>query len=109
MPDLETIKNDIMEHVDDILTPEVKAAGVELLRNEALPQLVELKEHFTKELTKQAETEQGWCRFRDAYFFPLLMRGIIYFAGKMLDKMQAAATVEAKEGSDAPAAQPEQA
>lgn len=109
MPDLETIKNDIMEHVDDILTPEVKAAGVELLRNEVLPQLVELKEHFTKELTKQAEAEQGWCRFRDAYFFPLLMRGIIYFAGKMLDKMQAAATVEAQEGSDAPAAQPGQA
>ena len=109
MPDLETIKNDIMEHVDDILTPEVKAAGVELLRNEVLPQLVELKEHFTKELTKQAEAEQGWCRFRDAYFFPLLMRGIIYFAGKMLDKMQAAATVEAQEGRDAPAAQPGQA
>ena len=27
MADLETIKNDIMEHVDDILTPEVKAAA----------------------------------------------------------------------------------
>ena len=107
MADLETIKNDIMEHVDDILTPEVKAAGVELLRNEALPKLLELKDHFTKELTKQAETEQGWCKFRDACFYPLLMRGIIYFVGKMLDKMQAAATAEVK-GSVAPAQQPGQ-
>ena len=90
------------------LTPEIKAAGVELLRNEAIPKLVELKETFTTKLTEQAEAEQGWCKFRDAYFYPLLMRGVLYFAEKALDKMQAAATAEVTEGSDAQAQQPGQ-
>lgn len=108
MADLEKIKNEIAAHVDEILTPEIKAAGVELLRNEALPKLVELKEIFTAKLNKQAEAEQGWCKFRDAYFYPLLMRGVLYFVEKTLDKMQAAATAEVTEGSDAQAQQPGQ-
>lgn len=107
MADLEKIKNEVLEHIDDILTPEVKAAAINLLRTEALPKLVELKDGLTAKLAEQAEKEQGWCRFRDAYFFPLLMRGIVYFAEKMLDKMQAAATAEVK-GSVAPAQQPGQ-
>ena len=104
---IEEIKNEIVTHIDEFITPEMKAEGVKFLRNEVLPYVKEVLQTALDKVEEQAATEKGWCLFRDKYFYPGLSRVVLYVLGKMLDKMEAAATAE-MEGSDAPAEQPGQ-
>lgn len=104
---IEEIKNEIVTHIDEFITPEMKAEGVKFLRNEVLPKAKEVLQVALDKLEEQAANESGWCLFRDKYFYPALIRIAHYLLEKALDKMEAAANAEL-EGSDASAEQSEQ-
>ena len=105
---IEEIKNEIVTHIDEFITPEMKAEGVKFLRNEVLPYVKEVLQTALGKVEKQAADEKGWCYFRDKYFYPNLSRVVLYAVDKVLGKMEAAATAELTKGSDAPAEQSEQ-
>lgn len=107
MTDLEKIKETVINAIDDFVTPEVKAKGIALLKEQGLPKLTEIETAVLAKLEKSAVNESGWCLFRDKYFYPALIRIAHYLLEKALDKMEAAANAEL-EGSDAPAEQSEQ-
>lgn len=115
---IEEFKNQMAETAKEFFTTTAKGAIVSGLRGTVLPALKEVADPFVAKLKADAATESGWVKFRDGVFLPGLIFAAFWLLEKLLDKMSAAdntATADAdsqdkaQEGSDAPAAQPEQA
>lgn len=110
---IEEFKNQMAETAKEFFTTTAKGAIVSGLRSTVLPALKEVADPFVAELKADAATESGWVKFRDGVFLPGLIFAAFWLLEKLLDKMSAADNTasqdKAQEGSDAPAAQPEQA
>jgi hypothetical protein len=115
---IEEFKNQIADAAKEFFTTTAKGAIITGLRDTVLPALKEVADPFVAQLKADAKTESGWVKFRDGVFLPGLIFTAFWLLEKLLDKMSAAddaATADAdsqdkaQEGSDAPAAQPEQA
>lgn len=115
---IEEFKNQLADAAKEFFTTTAKGAIITGLRDTVLPALKEVADPFVAQLKADAATESGWVKFRDGVFLPGLISAAFWVLEKLLDKMSAAngaATADAdpqdqtQEGSDAPAAQPEQA
>lgn len=110
---IEEFKNQMAETAKEFFTTTAKGAIVSGLRSTVLPALKEVADPFVAKLKADAMTESGWVKFRDGVFLPGLIFVAFWLLEKLLDKMSAADNTasqdKAQEGSDAPAAQPEQA
>lgn len=110
---IEEFKNQMAETAKEFFTTTAKGAIVSGLRSTVLPALKEVADPFVAKLKADATTESGWVKFRDGVFLPGLIFTAFWLLEKLLDKMSAADDADsqdkAQEGSDAPAAPPEQA
>lgn len=108
---IEEFKNQMAETAKDFFTTTAKGAIVSGLRSTVLPALKEVADPFVAKLKADATTESGWVKFRDGVFLPGLIFAAFWLLEKLLDKMSAADNTATADqgGSDAPAAQPEQA
>ena len=86
---IETIKNELKNHVTDFVRTEAKEASVVWLKNEALPVLKEVATVYTAALKESSAKETGWCKFRDRVFLPCAVDGALWLIGKALDGMAA--------------------
>lgn len=108
---IEEFKNQMAETAKEFFTTTAKGAIVSGLRDTVLPALKEVADPFVAKLKADATTESGWVKFRDGVFLPGLIFSAFWLLEKLLDKMSAADNTATADqgGSDAPAAQPEQA
>lgn len=108
---IEEFKNQMAETTKEFFTTTAKGAIVSGLRGTVLPALKEVADPFVAKLKADAATESGWVKFRDGVFLPGLIFAAFWLLEKLLDKMSAADNTATADqgGSDAPAAQPEQA
>ena len=110
---IEEFKNQMAETAKEFFTTTAKGAIVSGLRSTVLPALKEVADPFVAKLKADATAESGWVKFRDGVFLPGLIFTAFWLLEKLLDKMSAVDDADsqdkAQEGSDAPAAQPEQA
>lgn len=108
---IEEFKNQMAETAKEFFTTTAKGAIVSGLRSTVLPALKEVADPFVAKLKADAAAESGWVKFRDGVFLPGLIFAAFWLLEKLLDKMSAADNTATADqgGSDAPAAQPEQA
>ena len=52
-----------------------------------MPTTREVSEAFITELKNSAANENGWNKFRDAIFLPVIITGSLWLAEKILDKL----------------------
>ena len=86
---IETIKNELKNHVTDFVRTEAKEASVVWLKNEVLPALKEVATVYTAALKESSAKETGWRKFRDRVFLPCAVDGALWLIGKALDGMAA--------------------
>ena len=86
---LDIFKNELKEHIEDFVKTEAKESFLRWLKDEALPAVKEIAAIYNAELVKSAETETGWCKFRDRVFLPCVIDGSLWLVGKALDGMAA--------------------
>ena len=80
--DIETIKNEIKEHILDSVQEDAKNATISWLHTTVLPAAKEVADAYTAALQ-----ETGWNKFRDQCFLPTLIDGGLWLTGKLLGKM----------------------
>ena len=84
----------IEEPCGGLCTDGAKEATVLWLHEKGLPAAREVSAAYTAALRESAEKETGWCRFRDRIFLPLVIDGVIWMTGKMLERMTAPHSVK---------------
>lgn len=87
--DIETIKNEIKEHILDSVQEDAKNATISWLHTTVLPAVKEVADAYTAALQESAGKETGWSKFRDQCFLPTLIDGGLWLIGKLLGKMVA--------------------
>lgn len=87
MMNIEEIKKAIIENIDEYVTGKAKAAALLWIRDTVIPNLKELANTTINKLKEQGDKEIGWCKFRDKYFYPGLISGVIYIIEKLVTKM----------------------
>lgn len=85
MENMEEIKGFIMGSIDQYLCEENKAATMVWIDREGIPLLTEIVKVVKEKLKEQGSKEGGWNKFRDKYFYPVLL-DIIFFVVKELVK-----------------------
>ena len=85
--DIETIKNEIKEHILDSVQEDAKNATISWLHTTVLPAAKEVADAYTAALQASADKETGWNKFRDQCFLPTLIDGGLWLIGKLLGKM----------------------
>ena len=88
--DIETIKNELKEHILDSVQEDVKNATISWLNTTVLPTAKEVADAYTAALQASADKETGWNKFRDQCFLPTLIDSGLWLTGKLLGKMTAA-------------------
>lgn len=84
---IEEIKNNALENIADFVTDTAKDAFTKWLKEKALPTAREVSEAFITELKNSATNENGWNKFRDAIFLPVIITGGLWLTEKILDKL----------------------
>ena len=84
---IEEMKNYILENISDFVTDTAKNVFTKWLKETLLPEVKELANAFITELKNSAVNENGWNKFRDAIFLPVIITGGLWLAEKILDKL----------------------
>lgn len=84
---IEEIKNNALENIADFVTDTAKDTFTKWLKEKALPTAREVSEAFITELKNSAANENGWNKFRDAIFLPVIITGGLWLTEKILDKL----------------------
>ena len=84
---IEEIKNNALENITEFVTDTAKDAFTKWLKEKALPTVKDVSEAFITELKNSASNENGWNKFRDAIFLPVIITGSLWLAEKILDKL----------------------
>ena len=87
---LEVFAEKIITDSKDLITDEGKKNFIVALRTEVVPALKATVAPMLEECEKQCQTETGWCKFRDLYFFPSLSEFSFWLIDKILTKMEEA-------------------
>lgn len=84
--DLKELFNNIgaPDNLKEILTEEAKKDILVYLDAKVYPNFEELMTNISKELVEQAKDETGWCKFRDLFFFPVLISVALWMFEKSL-------------------------
>lgn len=72
-------------HVDEI-TEDIKQEFARWLLETVLPAVEKAAADFVTQIKKQAGTERGWCKVRDAIVLPLVTEGGLWLVRKALEK-----------------------
>lgn len=84
---LDEFKQQMTASLEDFLSGTAKDALVAALKNTILPALKEVATPFADKLKADAETEQGWNKFRDGVFLPTAISLAFWGIDKLLENM----------------------
>lgn len=84
---VETIVEELKDHVGDFVRTEAKEAVVVWLRDVGQPAAKDIAAVYTTALRESSESETGWSKFRDRVFLPCIIDGFLWFLGKAAETM----------------------
>lgn len=85
--DINMVKEAVLGNMEALVKEDAKKAFVKWLQEKALPAVTEIADKYITRLKEDAESEQGWCKFRDAVFLPIVINGGLWLVSQMLEKV----------------------
>ena len=84
---IEELKEQVLQFINNSITEVTKNDLIVWLKDNIDSQLTPISDAFVDKLKEQANEESGWCKFRDKYFIPTLINGVLFITSKLLVKM----------------------
>ena len=90
--DFGSIKSELIDNVQNVVTDEAKKYFTKWLKESGMPQIKEVVDVYTAKLKEDASKEQGWCKIRDGFLLPT----VILFSFTVLNNLLSKVVEETK-------------
>ena len=85
--DLNYFKTDMVNQLSSSLTEDAKKMLLIYIRDNIMPIAKDVGSKYIEQLNEDAMSENGWVKFRDAIFLPLLIEGVLWSVNTCLEKL----------------------